>query len=343
MLDDLKLIHERDKEDALGVAEKQGRQLYHDFSVGKAADAPINNVVLSGMGGSALPGVIVQSWPGLNVPFEIARNYTIPAYVNGSTLFISSSHSGNTEETLEALHKAEEAGAQIVVIASGGRLAAYAQEKNYPLISIPGGIQPRMCAFYFVSALVQLLEPLGLVAQGSTAELKEAGEWLEERVIEFRPDSPSGNNMAKQIAYDVVGKTIIMYGGPLTFAAANKWKISFNENAKNLAWVNQYPEFNHNEFIGWSGQPLDKPFAVVEIRSSFEHPRIQKRFAVTERLLSGRRPMPIAVEPQGDTLIKQLVWAITLGDFASIYLAILNNVDPTPVELVERFKAELDK
>ena len=126
----------------------------------------------------------------------------------------------------------------------------------------------------------------------------------------------------------------------IAFSAA-VWKICFNENAKNTAWANQYPEFNHNEFIGWSSHPVDKPFAVVEIRSNLEHPRVQQRFVVSERLLSGKRPAPIVVTPAGDTVLQQLLWGICMGDYVSVYLAILNGVNPTPVDLVEKLKADL--
>lgn len=341
MLDDLKLIHERDPQDALGVAGRQHEQLAYTYEVGKVTEAPIQNIVLAGMGGSALPGVLLTSWARPNVPFEIARDYRIPEYVGPGTLFISSSYSGNTEETLEALQAAEAAGAQIVVVAAGGKLAAHATEKGYPLVTIPGGIQPRMCTLYFLSAFIHVLEPLGLVPAGSKAELLSTAGWLQGELEKRRPDVATADNLAKQTALDLAGKTVIMYAGPKMFPAANKWKICFNENAKNLAWVNQYPEFNHNEFIGWSGQPLEKPFAVVEIQSNLEHERVQKRFDVSTRLLSGKRPAPIAIKPQGETLLQQLVWAATLGDFVSIYLAILNNVNPTPVDLVEKFKVEL--
>lgn len=341
MLDDLKLIHERDSQDALGVAEKQWQQLAHTFEIAKVTEAQIANVVIAGMGGSALPGVLLTSWARLSVPFEISRDYRIPQYVGPQTLFISSSYSGNTEETLESLAAAEQAGAQIVVVAAGGKVADIAREKGYPLIVIPGGIQPRMCSLFFLNAFVEILEPLGLVPEGSRAELKSTAAWFKEELALSRPDVATAQNIAKQTALDVVGKSIIMYSGPLMFPAANKWKICFNENAKNLSWVNQYPEFNHNEFIGWSGQPLEKPFAVIEIQSNLEHPRVQKRFVVTAKLLSGRRPAPIVISPKGDTLFKQLVWAVTLGDFTSIYLAILSNINPTPVDLVEKLKVEL--
>ncbi|HYH74718.1 MAG TPA: bifunctional phosphoglucose/phosphomannose isomerase [Candidatus Saccharimonadales bacterium] len=340
MLDDLKLIHQKDPQDALGICANQWEYVSRDFDATVTAREPIHNVVLAGMGGSALPGVILGSWPRLNVPFEITRTYGIPPYVGPNTLFISSSYSGNTEETLEALHHAEEQGAQIVVIAAGGKLADAAREKGYPLFAIPAGIQPRMATFYFLNAFVKILAPLGLTID-NVEDLAVAAEWLRDELAKVAPDVPTSNNFAKQMAQELMGKTVIMYSGPLLFPAANKWKICFNENAKNTAWVNQYPEFNHNEFIGWSSHPVDKPFAVVEIRSSLEHPRVQRRFEVSERLLSGMRPAPIVVEPAGDTLLQQLLWGICMGDYVSVYLAILNGVNPTPVDLVEKLKKEL--
>jgi len=134
------------------------------------------------MGGSAFPGVFIRSWPGTSVPFEIVRDYDLPAYVDEHTLFISSSYTGNTEETLSALAAAESKNANIVVIAAGGKLAEYARLQNYPLYTVPGGIQPRMSSFYFLAALVQLLEPFGIVPAGSSAELIATGNWLKIRL-----------------------------------------------------------------------------------------------------------------------------------------------------------------
>lgn len=341
MLDDLKMIHDRDKEDALGVAEKQWQQLGYRFDVQLPQFDGILNVVLAGMGGSAFPGEFVKAWPGTFVPFEVVRGYELPAYVGSKTLFISSSYSGNTEETLAALAAAEERGAQIVVIAAGGKLADQARDKGYPLYVIPGGIQPRMCAFYFWSAIVQLLEPLGLVVDGATEAMRIAGEWLKDQVGVWRPDVPTAQNPAKQLAQELMGQSLVVYSGPKLFPAANKWKICTNENAKNIAWVNQFPEYNHNEFIGWSSHPVDKPYAVVEIRSNLEHERVQKRFEISERLLSGLRPTPHIVRPEGDTVLKQIIWTSNFADFVSLYLALLNGLDPSPVGLVEKLKVEL--
>lgn len=341
MLDDLKFVKKVDAHDALGVAAKQAEQLKQSFSVVVEQKTTIKNVVFSGMGGSALPVTILGSWPKLSVPYEICRGYDIPEFVDQTTLFVSMSFSGNTEETLSGFEQALAKNAQVVVMASGGELAKRAQDKGLPLFELPTGLQPRMSSLYFLTALIQLLEPLGLVKSGSLEELSEAGEWLAKQHQQWSPEVSAEDNPAKQIAKQLMGKTVIAYSGPLLFPAANKWKIFINECAKNLAWANQYPEFNHNEFIGWSSHPIEKPFAVVEMQSNLEHERIQKRFSLSQKLLSGKRPQPIIVRPEGDTVLKQLLWAFNLGDFVSIYLAVLNNIDPTPVELVEKLKKEL--
>jgi glucose/mannose-6-phosphate isomerase len=342
MLDDLKLIHERDVDDALGVNEKQWEQLGVQFDVAFLPANDITNVVLAGMGGSALSALIVQSWPGLAVPFEISRNYEIPAYVGGNTLFIAYSYSGNTEETIEALGKAEEAGAQIIIIAAGGKLEQRAGEKGYPFYKLPKVSQPRYAALMGVTALIELFVSAGLLAPETLDELRNQAEWLKEQIGAWLPTVPTANNYAKQLAQEVIGKSVVVYAGPKFAPAAYKWKISFNENAKHVAWWNQYPEFNHNEFLGWTKQPQDKPYCVIDIRSNLEHPRVQKRFEVSERLLSGVRPSPIVVTPQGDTLLQQLLYTVALGDFVSLYTALLNGLNPTPVDLIETFKKSLD-
>lgn len=343
MLDDLKYIHERDAQDALGVVEKQWQQLTQEYGVEFVPKSDIHNIVVAGMGGSGWPALYVQSWPGVSVPFEISRTYNVPGYTNEHTLFIASSYSGNTEETLSALHAAEEHGAQIVVMTSGGKLEAEAREKQYPLYLLPGGTQPRMSSFYFIAAFLELFVPLGLVEASSLEERKAVSEWLSQQTGTWGPITPIADNPAKQLALELMGKTPIIYSGPLLAPVANKLKICINENAKNLAWWNQYPEFNHNEFIGWSSHPVDKPFAIIEIQSNLEHKRVQKRFAVTERMLSGKRPAAHIIEPQGKTLAQQIFWASMFGDYVSLYLALLNGLNPTPVDLVEKFKKALDE
>lgn len=344
MLDDLNVIAQKDPGGMLQVSAGAPAQLAHEYSV--ATDSlpragELQNIVLLGMGGSALPGEFLKAWPGLKVPFIITREYEVPPFVNDKTLVFASSFSGNTEETLEAMEKAQQRGAHLVVVAHGGKLKERAEAQNLPFAEIPDCSQPRAAVFYNLRALVTVLEQLGFV-QGALAEMAAVGEKLKDVAKAWAADVPTAQNGAKQLAEEIMGKTPIIYGGPALAGAAYKWKISFNENAKNLAWCNTLPEFNHNEFIGWSSHPIEKPFAVVNLLSNFDHPRVQKRFVVSEKLLSGLRPESIDVQAKGDSLLEQIVWTVMFGDFVSTYVAILNGVNPTPVDLVEKFKKELN-
>ena len=341
MLDDLKYIHQRDGQDALGIAERQARQLEQKFEAPKI-EGEFSNIVFAGMGGSALPALLSRSWPAYEVPFEVCRQYHIPAYVSAKTLFIASSYSGNTEETLSALAEAEQKGAVIAVMAGGGKLEEIAKQKKYPFVKIPAAEQPRYAVFSMLVALVSILEAAGLLnTDDAASQLQQTSELLKTAVQDWVATVPADNNPAKKLALELAGKSGVVYAGPLLAPAAYKWKISFNENAKNVAWWEEYPEFNHNEFIGWSSHPIEKPYAVIDLRSNLEHPRVQQRFELSDRLLSGKRPAAHVVQAQGETLLEQLLWTVVYGDFVTIYLALINGVNPAPVELVEKFKKEL--
>ncbi|MGH7196975.1 MAG: bifunctional phosphoglucose/phosphomannose isomerase [Candidatus Saccharimonadales bacterium] len=345
MLDDSNVLKQRDPQNALGVAATEPDQLKN---VAEVVNTPggkkvITSVVITGMGGSALAAGLAKNWLDMAVPFEIVRRYQLPAYVNATTLVIASSYSGNTEETLSAYQEAMAKGAHVAVLASGGKLLDAAKENSQPYVELDSkGIQPRMAVLANLKALVHLLESYKLV-EGKSAELEGTVKWLKDELKSWLPSVPEKENYAKQLAQELPGKTPIVYAGSIMGALGYKWKIGFNENAKNVSFANELPEFNHNEFIGWSSHPTEKPYAVLDLVSSFEHPQVLKRFAITDRLLSGMRPKATRIELHGNTALEQMLWGAILGDFVSIYLAILNGVNPTPVDLVEKFKAELNK
>lgn len=343
IIDDLKYIHQKDTSDALGIAEKQWQQLEHEFDIPKL-DYKVENIVFTGMGGSALAALLAKTWPGFTVPFEVTRGYHLPGYVGNKTLVVASSYSGNTEETISALHEAEKAGAHIVCVSSGGKLAEIAKDAGHLWVELPQAAQPRFAVLYSFKAFVTILERAGFVNNSSAEkEIHQTAQFLKGHLESWSPVHPASNNIAKKLALDIIGLSPVVYGGPLMAPAAYKWKISFNENAKNVAWWNEYPEFNHNEFLGWSSHPIEKPYAVIDLRSSFEHERVQKRFDLTAKLLSGRRPAPHTIHAVGDTLLEQLLYTMALGDFVSLYMGLLNGLNPTPVELIEKFKVELSK
>ncbi len=345
MLDDANVLKQRDPENALAVAAAQYAQTTFDALVwnGDNDGRPLENVVVAGMGGSALAALLLKAWlkSELKVPVEVLRSYDLPEYVGTNTLLIASSYSGNTEETVSALQQAEVKGAQLAIIAAGGKLIDVAGSDRVAHVQLPENLQPRMAVIYNLRALVSLMINFGLIDKKRFDEIGATAEWLKTESEKWGSDVATDDNYAKQLAHIAVGKTPVFYGGTLSAPVAYKWKISWNENAKNVAFWNEYSEFNHNEFMGWDSHPIEKPFAVFDLISNLEHPQILKRFEISDRLLSGKRPKANTVNLAGDTAIEQLLWGSILADFVSIYVAILNNVDPTPVALIEKLKKEL--
>lgn len=345
ILDNVNVIAQRDPEGALKVIANQYKQASFDAKVWNPEhdDREITSIIVTGMGGSALAALMVKVLLNqeLTIPFEIIRGYDLPAHVNRNTLVIASSYSGNTEETLSALEQAEKKQAQIAILASGGKLIDIATTYDIAHVALPSGAQPRMAMIANLRGLFALLEAFGVVSGKWVKELIELSSWLEDETNTWTPDVPTDKNYAKQLALEAIGKTPVFYGTPLTAPLAYKWKISWNETAKNIAFWNEFPEFNHNEFMGWVSHPVEKPFAVFDILSPLDRPRVRQRFELSDRLLSGLRPHAFTLELKGETLLAQLLWGAILADFSSTYAAILNQVDPTPVVLIEKLKKEL--
>ncbi len=346
VLDDLKLIHTRDSKDALGVAQKQWEQYKYDYHFSWSPKNEITKIFFSGMGGSGLAAKVYKSWPGVKLPFEIIQDYSLPKYFDSKTLIVVSSYSGNTEETISVMQQlldsnlAEDKRPMIVTMASGGKLKEISEQNSLPFILLPSGYQPRMTIGFQLRALCEILDSSNLT-QGTVLALDQSADWLREKLEAWAPTVPTKDNHAKKIAQDIVGKSVVIYASNQFAPLAYKWKIDINENAKTVAWCGQYPEFNHNEFLGWTHQPIEKPYAVIDLRSNLDHPQTQKRFELSDRLLSGKRPSPEIIKLEGDDLLHQIIWSIGLGDFVSLYLAILSNIDPTPVDLSEKFKLML--
>lgn len=345
MLDDTNVIKQRDVSGALNVAATLYKQVSYDCQLVNATHdgRDIAGVIVAGMGGSALAADVAKVLLArdLMVPFEVVKGYELPAYVGKNTLVIASSHSGNTEETVTCMNEALKRGCQMAAIATGGQVKEIAQAHEVMYAEMPHDTQPRMGMIYNLRALLRILVEFSLVHQSIYDELAEAEQWLHSESDLWAKEVPTERNYAKQLALIAVGKTPVFYAGSLMAPVAYKWKISWNENAKNVAFWNYLPEFNHNEFLGWTSHPVEKPFAVFDLVSELENPRTLKRFSLSDKLLSGRRPKSTVVPIEGDSLLKQMLWGSILADFVSIYVAILNGVDPTQVDLIEKFKKEL--
>jgi len=330
----------------IGAQPEQLRRNYADSmqqDISEEDGSGIKNIVLAGMGGSALAANIIKNWlyDSLVVPFEVVRGYNLPDYIGPESLVILSSYSGNTEETLECYQQAIGQNARIAILSAGGKLTELAKAKNHMLLDLPTDFQPRLAVFAGLKALACLFEDMRLVATTDLrGQLINAADRLEKLKFAMSPDNASEGNTAMQMAEKIAGSVVVVYAGSTLGSAAYKWKININENGKQLAFYNTYPELSHNEFQGWVF-PKDKQLVSIQLESGFDSAQMQKRMKITREILKDHGFEPIVVNAQGETKLDQLLSTILLGDYISAYVGILNGINPTPVELVEKLKKKL--
>ena len=314
----------------------------------------IQNIIIAGMGGSAIAGDVVRcaTYGSLPVPLHVCRSYRLPFQPTDKTLFIASSYSGNTEETLSAFDVARRSGAQIICVSSGGKISEFAKADNLPLFKLPEGFPPRAALAFLVVPLLTIFSHCGwLTSTSSVGPQKVDGEiaGLSAQLRELRklyaPEAGDENNFAKKIARALYQKIPLVYAGVENFeAVASRWKGQFCENGKTLAFWNVFPELNHNEIVGW-GLPgaFDRNLQVIYLRDRDDHERIQRRMDITRKVIEQTGNPIIEVWSQGESRLTRMFSTIFLGDMASVYLAVLNGVDPTPVTKIDFLKNELGK
>ncbi|MDZ7374420.1 MAG: bifunctional phosphoglucose/phosphomannose isomerase [candidate division KSB1 bacterium] len=320
---------------------EQAWALAHDFPVPWSAPS-IQNIVIAGMGGSAIGGDIVRclTYRESPVPIAVVRHYQLPAYVGEKTLVVVSSYSGDTEETLSAFEEAISRRAQIVCISSGGAVARIAAEQGYPLLRIPTGYPPRSALGFLTIPVLYLLARLGFISRLEEA-FRETVSVCAELSESYSPDRP--DNLALQIAERLLGKIPVIYASVVPMeAVALRWKGQISENAKVLAYANVFPELNHNEIVGWGLlREIQSRIQVICLRDAGDHDRVVKRMDISLEILRGQTGEVIQVQSRGDSLMARLFSLIVLGDFVSYYLALLNRVDPTPVDNITFLKNRL--
>jgi glucose/mannose-6-phosphate isomerase len=303
----------------------------------------IENIVLCGLGGSAIGGDLLKSYLAgeLRVPFLVNRNYTLPKFVGKNSLVIISSYSGNTEETTTAFREAIKRRAKILCISSGGDVAKQAKKRKIPLISIPGGLPPRAALGYSFFPLLITLGKLGLI-KNKSREINEALALLREKSDEYGNPEPSSNK-AFQLAEQLRGRVGIVYSSTERFdAVATRWRGQIAENGKSLMFGHVLPEMNHNELVGWKKLTEQmREMQVMFLRDEEDHSRVKVRMDITKGVIAEHTQHITEVWSEGTSLLARMLSLVYLGDWVSFYLSILHGVDPTPVKVIDYLKHEL--
>lgn len=318
----------------------EAAKIANTFSVGYPKP---QTIVVAGMGGSAIGGELLKDWARdrVTMPIEVCREYSLPAYVNRKTLVFVVSYSGETEESLSVFLDAVKRKCMVVCISSGGKLREFAEKLNVPHLLVPSGMAPRATLPYLFMPLPSILDKIGVVS-GVGVEVSDVTSVLKLVSLENLPEKPQSGNFSKTLASNICGTVPVVYGFGIYRAVAQRFKTQFNENSKVPAKWEVFPELNHNEIVGWEEVgALAKDFSLLFIRDTDEPSEMRRRIETTQKLICKEKLKAFEVWGRGKTKLSKMLSVICMGDFTSVYLAVLRGVDPTPVRTISLLKDKI--
>lgn len=348
-LDDLNRFKQLDTLDMLGEIDNLPDQLGSAYQLGMEHDLPdwkgFKQVLIAGMGGSAIGADLLAAYGAslVPVPVLVHRDYGLPLFARGAeTLVICSSHSGNTEETLDAFEAARLAECRMIAVSTGGELAKRARENNIPVWTFEHAGQPRAAVGFSFGLLLAMFQRLGLipdqkeVLEGALASMKRSQGRL-------KADIPAVKNPAKRYAGQLMGRWVTVMGSGLLTAVARRWKCQINEVAKAGANFEFLPEADHNTLAGTMHpeEVLNPHMMTLFLRAPSDHPRNRLRSDLTRKTFMLEGMNTDFVDARGDTPLAHMWTLILFGDYMAYYLAMGYGVDPTPIQALVEFKKSM--
>lgn len=348
-LDNIKSMQDLDKENILGNIcdlPDQVERCWNDWQTIAIPTPYINakSVLILGMGGSSQGGGIVANLAhqSSKIPIEVLRDYDIPGWVDKNTLVIAVSYSGETEETISAFSQAIKITDKLITISTGGTLASLGSQHKAIHYKILYGSQPRAAMGFMLTSVLAVFKKLNLI-ELTNDDVKEAVLLMRALQKKIGVEIAERRNLAKTLAQKFSNRFPIIYGAGNLSEVARRVKSQFNENAKTASFYEIFPELNHNALVGFDfPNEIRQKLHFILLQSKYSHPRTILRENITAQILEQKKLSydSIMMQPTGCPFA-EIMQMITLTDFMSYYLAMLNNTDPSPVEIVEVFKEKL--
>ncbi|MGB9609211.1 MAG: bifunctional phosphoglucose/phosphomannose isomerase [Minisyncoccia bacterium] len=346
-LDDLQLIKKLDREKMVDFIVDLPKQCLKAYQSNQKIGPPyptseIKNLIVCGLGGSAIGGDLIKSIivDYLSTPLFVIRDYRLPNYVQENSLVILVSYSGQTVETLSCAQDALKRKSKVIVLASGGDLKKIAQKNHWPIFEIDYQSQPRAALAWLTMPVLAILEKLNLINL-ENFKIEESLKLLDQFNQSFYPNILTEKNIAKYLAYFCFDHFPVIVASEKFSAAARRWKNQFNENSKNFAFWETLPENLHNTIEGDLPRRLKDEIVFLFFDSSLDESKLCQSAKIWQKLLDQENIRWEAVPSFGNNLFLANFAYVLLGDWVSFYLAILNQVDPTPVEKIKWLKSQL--
>ncbi|MBU4360662.1 hypothetical protein KKC16_00400 [Patescibacteria group bacterium] len=318
------------------------KQIQETWQKARQIDFPndwddVQNICLCGMGGSAVANNLVSNLPQLDrkIPMYVARGYEIPGWVQENSLVILTSHSGATKETISAFKYAADAEAKIFIVAERGQIEKLGTKEKAIVFDYNTKAPPRASLGYQLGAVFGALEKLHIL----NYDLTNAIKLLEKMNNKLKPEIKTKENFAKHLAFSAFDHLPVMIGSGILKSVVWRWKTQINENANQFAFTEFLPEAMHNAIQG-----LDLPTRFQDdliyfiLQNTFDKPELINQFDKLKSVLQEKNIRYEIIEAEGEDVFSQKLSTLIIGDWVSYYLAILNNVDPTPVETITALK-----
>ncbi|RPI68413.1 MAG: bifunctional phosphoglucose/phosphomannose isomerase [Ignavibacteriae bacterium] len=333
------------------------KQIEQAVDIGESAPiwrqtAVSNRYAIFGLGGSAIGGDLLRSFAsgvewGQHLDISVHRGYNAPGWLDSDTNVIFSSYSGETEETLSAFDQARKKTMRMLTITTGGTLGKKSITAGAPIINIPTGFQPRCALAFAFFPLLTVMSRYGTFdAKGARMNTRGINETVREtEALRDLYASANAKNPAYALAKKLVDAYPVIYSANERMDAVNlRWRGQIQENAKHVAFGNLLPEMNHNEINGWQNpKGKTKPFHAILLRDPDDHARVKIRFDALKDIIKGSVGDVTTIEGTGKSLLSRMFTSIYMGDWVSYHLALLHQVDPTPVPVIMSLKAKLSK
>ncbi len=322
----------------------ESMEIVEKISLTKPEIGKFNQVLITGMGGSAIAGDVLAAYleDCLPLPVIVNRKETLPAYVSEKTLVIISSNSGNTSETLSAYKMAKEKNSTMIILTSGGKLQKLAEKDNIQTLIIPAGLPPRQAFGYAFFTILFLLSKWNWIKLDD-ATVKDVKKTVKTLLKRNSVQKNHQSGLAFNIARAIYKKIPIIYTATTWLEPVlTRWRNQFNENSKSLAFSNIIPEMNHNEIVGWDMDfPEDDYFVILFLRDYNETGERMKRLLYTREIIAKKCQNIVDIFPEGETRLGKIISMIYLGDWISYYLALFYGKDPIEIKNIDYLKAKL--
>lgn len=294
----------------------------------------IRNVVIAGLGGSGIGATIISELAKTrsHVPFFVNKDYFCPTFVNQHTLFIASSYSGNTEETLACTEEAIRKGAKVVIVTSGGKFEELAKSQSLDIIIVPQGYQPRACLGYSLFQLIEILVFHKLLPESLLAERAGLSSFISSQKESLKAQG-------EEIALFLRNSIPVLYSESHLEGVTIRFRQQINENAKMLCWHHVIPEMNHNELVGWTTK--NENLAVLFITDPDGYYRNKERTQYCLQEVSKYTSRIYTWQAQGENILQKIFSLIHAGDWASMFLADMNEVDAMDIKVIDSLKMTL--